>query len=243
MKRSWFTLVAACVLFLARSVSAQTNVNTSFAAPANANGGNADAAANTPPWETSVFLRSSAARNGQFFNFTEATVDNGRWIVFDAGWLNFGRLGYGEVFIGGGRIHSIGKRGTLTEELYYDRSYGSLSDHASYLQTYIAAQYDFGKGWSADTDLFPYLPIDHKGTFQFVLDRASVRKQLNQRLQVTAGYSGYKFGSTALVSKEFGSLVLLSKSRGSFETMLMHVPGLPGGFGVQFRYVLTVKNR
>jgi hypothetical protein len=33
-------------------------------------------------------------------------------------------------------------------------------------------QYDFGKGWSADTDFFPYLPINHNGTFQFVVDRA-----------------------------------------------------------------------
>ena len=46
-------------------------------------------------------------------------------------------------------------------------------------------QYDFGKGWSADTDFFPYLPINHNGTFQFVVDRASLRKQLNRRLQVT----------------------------------------------------------
>lgn len=233
MKLSWFALLVASVFFVAQSVSAQTNTND----------GSAETAANAIPWETTLFLRTSAARNGQFFNYTEAAVDNGRWVVLDAGWLNFGQAGYAEVFVGAGRIHCIGKRGTLIEELYFDRSYGYLSDHASYLQTYVSAEYQFGKGWSADTNLFPYLPIDKKGTFQLVVDRASLRKKLNDRIQVSAGYSAFKFGNTPLVNKEFGSLILLTKSRGSFETMLMHFPGLPGGFGAQFRYVLTLKRQ
>jgi hypothetical protein len=233
MKLSWFALLVASVSFVTQSVSAQTNTNDA----------SAERPANATPWETALFLRTTAARNGQFFNYTEAAVDNGRWVVLDGGWLNFGQAGYAEVFVGAGRIHSIGKRGTLIEELYFDRSYGYLSDHASYLQTYVSAEYQFGKGWSADTNLLPYLPLNKKGTFQLVVDRASLRKRLNDRLQVSAGYSAFKFGNTPLVNKEFGSLILLTKSRGSFETMLIHFPGLPGGFGAQFRYVLTLKKR
>jgi hypothetical protein len=202
----------------------------------------ANGAVETAPWQTTVFLRTSAARNGQFFNFSEATVDNGRWIALDIGWLNFGKLGYGEVFGGGGRIQPVGEKAQIIAELYFDRSYGPLSDHANYILTYVAPSYSLGKGWSADAAVFPYLPIDHKGSFQLVVDYAALRKQLNTHLQVSAGYAAYKFGSTALVNKEFGSFTLLSQHHGSLETMLLHVPGLPGGFGVEFRYVVALKH-
>jgi len=194
-----------------------------------------------PALENSVSLRTSFADSGMFLNYAEFITSYGKWMIFDPGWLNFGNLRYGEGFIGGGRVWTIGKT-VVVGELYYDRSYGDLSDHANYLQTFLGVSHQFGSGYSVDGTGFPYIPLDRKGTKQFVLDHVTFRKALNKKWQGGIGYAAYRFGNNPVQHKPLLSLTYSSKV-GSLETILMHVPNSPGAVGVQFRYSANLPHR
>jgi|GEM_PF-4456404 len=226
-----FCVLVVVLLVLLPAVSAFAQNNNVAAAPT----------VTTSPWETDIFARSSISKGGQFLNYSEAAVSYGNWIVFDPGWLNFGHLNYGEGFVGFDRINPIGKKTTIIAELYFDRSYGPASDHANYLQTFVNVNREFGKGWSANGSYFPYWPIDGKGTFQQVLDHLTISNKINRHLALGAGYAFYKLGNTPMINKEYGSIEILSKEHGSLEIMPMHFPGLPGGFGLQGRYSISLK--
>jgi hypothetical protein len=162
-----------------------------------------------------------------------------RWIYPDVGYIDFGHGNYHELFVGGGRRLISTKRVLWEQELLYDQAVGAAAHSARYLQPFSMLRLHFTPKFTNETVYFLYLPLNHSGQVQHVIERSKFEYLVTKDWKVGVGYGGIKIASSPWRNKPLLTTTLLTKA-GEFECWLQRVPG---GAQVQLRYALIHASR
>ncbi len=163
-------------------------------------------------------------RNAATYHFFEAfQTHHGKWIYPDVGYVDFGKNGYWEFFLGGGAVIHDSKRFTLIHEGFLDRAQGPKSLSATYYQPWTLFVYRISRRVIGDTVYFPYLPLNKPARIQHVLERAKLEYDF-KHFKLGGGYGGYQYGEENWQHKPFATWTLKAGSLGELELWLQRIP-------------------
>ena len=181
--------------------------------------------------DTSVIARTATDQGA--YHYAQVFQQRGRWIYPDVGYIDFNHAGeYREVWVGGGGVLFDTSHLTVIGEGYIDKSLGSASGGALYLQPWMLVAYSLAK-LGGQVVYFPYLPLNDAGRVQHVLERAKLEYDVG-RFKLGGGYAGYRFGDGDWQSKPFVAATIKAGPVGALELWLQHLPG--NRWTVQVRY-------
>lgn len=163
-------------------------------------------------------------RNAATYHYFEAfQTYRDRWIYPDIGYIDFGKDGYWEFFLGGGAILCNSKHFTLIHEGYIDRAQGRLSHSATYYQPWTLVGYKISRKIIGETVYFPYLPLNKPARIQHVLERSKLEYDFGH-FKAGGGYGGYKYGEKDWQHKPFMAWTLKAGPFGELELWLQRIP-------------------
>lgn len=183
------------------------------------------AMAQDAPKATDTYLIARTATGKARYNYVEAIWQKGRIILFDVGYIDFGKTSqYREVLIGGGGVLIDSKKVVLIGEAYLDQAFGPTSGHATYFVPWAILIVHPTSKVNTEITYFPYLPLNKAGSIQHVLEQAKTEYDFG-RFKIGAGYAGYQFRKDAWESRPFITTTLKAGSFGNLELWLQRLPG------------------
>lgn len=173
--------------------------------------------------DTMVIARMGM-RNAATYHFFEAfQAHHSKWIYPDVGYIDFGKNGYWEFFLGGGAVLYDSKHLTLIHEGYLDRAQGPKSLSATYYQPWTLVGYRLSRKVSGKTVYFPYLPLNKPARIQHVLECSQLEYNF-KHFKLGGGYGGYQYGEGNWQHKPFATWTLKAGSLGELELWLQRIP-------------------
>jgi hypothetical protein len=178
-------------------------------------------------------------RNGTNFVFMDNYRTQGRSIIPDVGWVDFGKSHeYREVFAGGGYIPVNNKRFSLVTEGFFLQGTGLTRNRPNYFLAYVVSGFKPVARLNWETNYFGYYPINKTAQVQHVLDRSKLEWQFSDRFALGGGFAGCITKGTKWDSMPFASAKLSTKDYGNFEIWLQKVPP-PYNYRFQLRFNKT----
>ncbi len=173
------------------------------------------------------------------YHLAELFQMRGRWIAPDMGYVDFATNTYREFFAGGGYTVVNRKKATLSLEGFFVQDTGPAAKGARYFWANPIMTVQFTPKWTWQTGYISYLPINHSGTFQQVLERSKMQYAFTKSVKAGAGYAMYQTPGKPVQNKPFATITFATRA-GSIELWAQHVPK---GAQVQARYVFAHTGR
>jgi len=173
------------------------------------------------------------------YRLFEYSQQRGRWILPDFGDYDFGQGGERLLFAGAGAEFHPVKRATLTQIVYFSQAVGPGSRDARYLWVWPVMDIDITPRLSAETVVYPSIPLNRAAEAGIDVDRAKMEYAVRRKLTAGAGYSGSICGGSTWKNKPFLTTTVTTRA-GSFEFWLQK---MPGGGQIQVRYQLVRSQR
>ena len=175
------------------------------------------------------FVSRASGDSSRGYHLGEFVVTNGRWILLDAAYVDFGRGGeYREWFAGAGVNSLVSQPLTIAHELIFAQGMGPKSGGATYLWPWTGIFYNLSSKIGGDVVFFPYLPLDGAGKRQFVLERAKIEYRIHPAIKVGTGYGAYQMSGEGWQHKPFVTAPL-SPFGGRFGRLATWFQKMPGG--------------
>ena len=194
-----------------------------------------------PPSETTTIFLARHAQTLQrqstaTMHYLELFQIRRRWVLPDIGYIDFGRSDYREMFIGGGYTLYEREHFNFTQELFFEKAFGSASNDAKYLVPWTMIQYSLTDRLGGEAVYFPYLPLDKSGRAQHVLERAKLERSIGKHWKAGAGLGGYKYADNPWSHRPFLTSTL-NTPWGAWEFWLQRLPANKAQF--QIRYAIV----
>lgn len=181
-------------------------------------------------------------RNDVTYRHIQGVHSRGRWVLLDAGYIDFGdAAGYRELWVGAGHVLHASDRALFVAEGLVAQAFGPKARGETYLQPWFLFWCRLGERLESETVYLAYVPLDGAGTRQHVLDRSKVELDLG-RFKLGAGYAGFRFGGAPWQHRPFLTGTVKLGGAGALELWAQRLPD-PGGGSViqaQIRYSVTL---
>jgi hypothetical protein len=181
--------------------------------------------------------------DGEFtYRHLQGIFSRDRWVLLDAGYIDFGSATeYRELWVGGGAVVHRSERPLVIFEAFIAKAFGSHALGEIYLQPWVLLQYRVSDRIASELVLFQYVPLNHHGIRQYVLDRLKLEYDL-QRWRLGVGYAGQKIGSEDWKHCPFLTTSFNVYEASSLEFWLQRLPDDRKGSRVQgqIRYTLAL---
>lgn len=168
------------------------------------------------------------------YRLVEYVQLHGRWIFPDVGYYDIGHLSEQLWFAAAGGEVYRGAHARWTQEVYFSQEAGSAAKNQRSLWIWPVVDLRFTPRLSAETVVYPTVPLNCAQRWGFDVDRSKLEYLLRRNLTVGAGYAATVGAETDWQNKPFLTTTVNNRT-GSWEFWVQRING---GAQLQARYQL-----